>query len=611
MLQVNLHGIRYFIDGNLEDPEVQRRMHEARLHLQNLVVANPNVDDYRLEKSGLFKVRSVFGEVTIHIEAPLVGVEERGLIEEETPVLEEEKYRFVPAICIGNPELYPYTTFVAWQEISDISICAGAFWEGILVAVEDSPTAANPGEVYKDGPLTEDRKIEACYNWGNRGFWFDFDDEPETATNTDSLFSPMPYLGFSTDGAVDYMWSELNETQTTNTGVPYPSHEWSETIADYNDCHNSLYWTCKNFWWETSQCLEWIPSGYCCKHWWKDTFIHGRHRCGYGHLMFEYSAEAYKERKQCNNVFRLTGICFYLDCNMDGSVHTSPVGGTQGSAQNREVYDSYDLPYYGYTDDMERSDGELRFGRAEGWDYGATEYEDITAIMTGPCDTSQTDVSSDLEIYPQYYGYPGAYIQDIGEEAYICPVATMHNKYFLMIVEEVWDYYSTGSCDPWEATGYGYDGAGVYDHGSVGTCTGRNEVRADQYQILCVNLNGERIEIDRGDDGSDFFNVTDSLILDFKGTPIYMYAYMRTRYGNGGYQTTYVRYGYFMNENHYQSEIFYPVPVTNAQGHITCLHDVYDSIERSGQYGYGQCAGYIITERETKHGVTTQREELL
>ena len=126
------------------------------------------------------------------------------------------------------------------------------------------------------------------------------------------------------------------------------------------------------------------------------------------------------------------------------------------------------------------------------------------------------------------------------------------------------------------------------------------------YFILTANLNGTRHVIDIGNedivvgDGNklEYFEVIDSLILDFMGTPVYMYGYVKHKYPAGGEPyALYTRYGYFLNDTHYQSEKFYPAGVLNDAGRITNLHDVFGSEARDGKYGYGQCAGYIIKEK--------------
>lgn len=95
MIHANLHdangrSIKWLIDGNMEDPGVSRLMHTALLHYQNLAIGHgtAGVDDFRLERPG-FKIRSVFGGVTIHIQVPPVGGEMIEVIQESEIEREE------------------------------------------------------------------------------------------------------------------------------------------------------------------------------------------------------------------------------------------------------------------------------------------------------------------------------------------------------------------------------------------------------------------------------------------------------------------------------------------------------------------------------------------
>ena len=165
--------------------------------------------------------------------------------------------------------------------------------------------------------------------------------------------------------------------------------------------------------------------------------------------------------------------------------------------------------------------------------------------------------------------------------------------------------------------GPSYDMGGVYQNGTVYNTQSNWDVSQNEYyRVLCVNLNDERIEIDRTDDigdefsnRTDYFYNTDALILDFMGTPVYMYGYMRTRYEGGKYQAVYTRYGYFLNGTHYQSEKFYPEGIVDWRGYTSCLHDVFGSVKRDGKYGFGQCAGFVVKEKTTKKGVITREPD--
>jgi len=536
---------------------------------------------------------------------------EKGKKEKEISRVEkEETYRFVPAICLEDERDYftrPYDGM--WQDQSDISVCADSNWNGVIEIIKDSPMADLPGEICKDGSKTDRVEVLACKNWGNRDFYFSWDSDDPVEIETDSLFNPAEYLGHSTNGAIDYYFTELNNIQPLYHYVlGLPSATCPVVEAAFDACLNDAGWTCDyDDFWLTGYTVHEIDYGLftCRDDWWTNTWLVARGRCGGGHLMFEYMADSYQEHLKAPSVWGYMGICFGYDSTYCFEVQQStPIPLTQGGgAQNRTLYDYSNYNYYAYTDpdDLQRSDGELYFD----FDYAAIYERTINAVMSAPCVTYQTDTTIESEIYPGYSGFRGAYVQDIGEETFVCPIGGFRNKYILMIVESHYDHNRQGSCSPWKASGYGYDAGGVYDHGTVVSCTEADD-ESSIYSVLCANLNGERIEIDVGDDGRDFFEVMDSLILDFRGTPVYMYGYARSRYTGSpqyAYNTTYIRYGYFLNDQHFQSEIFYPIgEIEPANGGIACSHDVYGSMARDNKYGYGQCAGYVVKETTTKKG---------
>jgi len=597
-IQINKHGVRFFIHGNPMDPEIIQKMHESMLHLQNMRAGHgPDVDDMRLERTGRFKIRQVFGEVTIHVFG--IPFEEEILELEEEEVLEEteETYRFVPAIFINTSDR-------PWRRICDVSVCSADNWNGVIEIIKDSEANyyGEPGTVCKDGTKNDELEVIACYNWGNADFWWSWDGDYDGVEDTESntYFNPAPYLGHSLDGAVDHAWEEALAGGAVYywplaTPVPIcPGVEADIKAADEG-------WTSTGLKYARSDdyTVSYDPPQ-CRNDWWGHTYLVFRYHCGGGHLFFEYEVEGWQEHQRCDGLVYMYGFCIgYNDTYCAEAVNTWPVArSVGGGAQTRGLEWTYSLPYFGYSDDdLQRSDGEFYFD----FDYMYETTETRAALMTAPCVTSQSDTYYRFEIFPEYQGWPGAYIQDIGEPEYICPVESFYNKYFLMIVEEYSERNISRTCPQWAVTGYGYDAEGVYDHGGVSTCSGTSVDEETTYRILCINLNGERIEIDVGDDEHDYFEVSDSCILDFMGTPIYMYAYYKTRYTNGDYDGIYTRYGYFMNDKHYQSEKFYPAGITNYSGRISVLHDVYGSMN-IGEYGYGECSGYVIKETTTKKG---------
>ena len=618
-VQVNMYGIRYFIDGDLSDPHVKKLMVQVRNELQQLKGRNiNNINHVWLDKPNAYRVDSKFGIDSAYIDVPgFMAAMEKGEKEDQKDEV-EVSYRFVPAICIaehGDVKSYITRPYMNQLDESDISVCAGADWIGSVGTVKESLLADDPGEVYKDGEKTDEREILACYNWGNRDFYHTWDGEDEyTEEDTDSLFSPAAYLGRNSDnGGIDYAWDAAlagGAVYYWPLGTPTPNCpgvlDDIEAVPDGGDWISTGLKYARNDDYVVSYAVA-----DCKDDWWQDTYLVFRYRCGAGHLFFEYEVEGWQEHLKCTGIWYYMGFCFgYGNTYCFEATNTFPVArATGGGGQSRTTHYSYYNEYYGYTDDdLQRSEGEIEYDRAI-WVYGVEQIQDKTAIMSGPCDTNQTQTYDDWEGYPEYYGFCGAYIQDIGEPDFICPTASFHNKYMLAIVEWYQVEHQEYACSPWAAGGYGYDGGGVYDHGYVSGCTnGWTVYEWEGYYTLCINLNGERHVIDKGDDDDDYFEVTDSLILDFMGTPVYMYSYVRFRYvgGTPAYRATYTRYGYFLNDVHHQSEKFNPAGVFGDYDQLLCLHDVAGSAAARSMYGWGQCAGYIIKDITTKKGAVSR-----
>ena len=598
-VQINMYGIRYFIDGDLSDPHVKKLMVQARNDLQGMKDRNINdIDHIWMNKPQAYKVVSQFGIDSVYIDVPSFGEEKQRGWKERTSEVTKEDYRFVPAIILGNEDITEsgYIT-IPWQEVGDINVCAGANWEGTLDLIKDSPTANLPNEIYKDGIVDPDKyEIRACRNWGNRDFYFysDTDEDRSVVNLVDPGFVPAPYADYIVDAlnavksatVVKSVWTIFcDEVQ-----VAYEEYLYTE------DEFNLYFW-----------------------HWddadgdWTKTILFVRSCFMNSNLWFKYRVDAYAQK------YGPGAVCAEY-------VHTVPVPLTiVGSAQDRLVIDYTWTAYYASAEDYYltgRSSGEILFGPS--W-YHYGDLEDCTYHLTlpAPCEPYQSDVIILSEVYPLYYGVCGAYIQDqvdeYGDELQICPIESFYNLYCILVVEEWWEYARTSTEDFWYISdGPHYDEYEVYQQGTVNNTQENWNVSQDEtYRVLVVNLNDERIEIDRTDDigdefthRSDYFYFTDSLILDFMGTPVYMYGYIRTRYESGKYNNVYTRYGYFLNGVHYQSEKFYPSGITDWRGYTSCLHDVYGSIARDGKYGFGQCAGFAVKETTKQKGPTQYVQEI-
>ena len=83
---INLHGIRYLIKGNPASQEAKRRIHLAKLDVAELKKTHPGLNIARLERPGLYEIKSIHGidEVRMTIpEVPVPPVKERRPIEEK------------------------------------------------------------------------------------------------------------------------------------------------------------------------------------------------------------------------------------------------------------------------------------------------------------------------------------------------------------------------------------------------------------------------------------------------------------------------------------------------------------------------------------------------
>ena len=77
-VQVNMYGIRYFIDGDLSDPLVKKLMVQARNELQQLKGRNiNNIDHVWLDKPNAYRVDSKFGIDSAYITVPFGGEEHK------------------------------------------------------------------------------------------------------------------------------------------------------------------------------------------------------------------------------------------------------------------------------------------------------------------------------------------------------------------------------------------------------------------------------------------------------------------------------------------------------------------------------------------------------
>jgi len=639
---VNLHGIRFHITGDPTSEEAKKRIHAAKLDVGQLKITHP-VPIARLERPGKYEIRGTHGryEVSMTIPEAVEKVEEKKV----RKVL-EEGYTFVPAIAIATEDVLmeghgSSFYWVGLETLVDFSLCGSSDWSGSMTVVEDISMpwsqAYYPGCTYsrkgQEGiehawiEVFSGMAVRGCTNWGRKDAYPNFDWEDEaTESSSDTGFVPGPAVGplppYENYGvAYSAMKHKLLETGPLHLGFHIDSGE-----ADRLVCHACHYdhicsppgWSCREWHWNDGYWYD-----YCCEHpegfpcyfrRYTDTgLLAWFSACSYSYLWFAYKVIAWQEQWYYPDMWAYMGFCFSGDVEILENV-TKPgdliLDEEVGGANTREAESSSATRYWGVNRTGSGQDwSDLRSGGdIPDWDWNdlGNAYE-LTHSLSQPsmCTQKQCDTYKFHDIYPIASGFTGAFIQDVndGEEAHVCPIKRFSNLHFEIV--PVYHYHHEYDyCDSrWKVSGVGYDGD-VWQDGTVGSLSGvpsSADTRLESYYVLLIILNGKIIEIDRSDDygdemteRSDEFSARDSLILDFMGTPVYMYSYSRRRRNpdTGKYFVLYTRYGYFLNDKHYQSEKFEPAGVT-CGGHLYDLHDVAGSAKR-GKYGFGQCAGFIV-----------------
>ena len=103
-VQVNMYGIRYFIDGDLSDPHVKKLMVQARNDLQQMKSRNiNNIPHIWLNKPNAYKVVSQFGIDSAYINVPRVEEKIKRKVEfEEKKEKKEELVEYLMAFEAYN-----------------------------------------------------------------------------------------------------------------------------------------------------------------------------------------------------------------------------------------------------------------------------------------------------------------------------------------------------------------------------------------------------------------------------------------------------------------------------------------------------------------------------
>jgi len=122
-VQVNMYGIRYFIDGDLSDPHVKKLMVQARNDLQQMKDRNiNNIGHIWLDKPNAYKIVSQFGIDSVYINVPEFKKKERKKI-----VIEElkEKQEIISGLYPAF-EVYGYESGT-WKQLGYVTGAVGTW----------------------------------------------------------------------------------------------------------------------------------------------------------------------------------------------------------------------------------------------------------------------------------------------------------------------------------------------------------------------------------------------------------------------------------------------------------------------------------------------------
>jgi len=148
-VQINMYGIRYFINGDLSDPYVKKLMVQARNDLQQMKNRNiNNIPHTWLNKPNAYKIVSQFGIDSAYINVPFGGEQHKKIEWEEKKerkdleaglypafeIFDSSKTKIGYAICLSGTFAPPYHLV-----ITDNVIDAYITKEDLAIARENNP----------------------------------------------------------------------------------------------------------------------------------------------------------------------------------------------------------------------------------------------------------------------------------------------------------------------------------------------------------------------------------------------------------------------------------------------------------------------------------------
>jgi len=595
----NLYGISFKVDGDIK--KARERAYLANKLMFQTKMQNVNELDIisnslRLDDGTIVNVMSQHGLDTANIYVPPEPVKEE--------IIEiEEGYYFVPGICMITGEdpddYYDYDTL----DSSQISVCGKEDWTGRIVVLPESDIVDTPGDRFPDYiPLG----IEGLKEYGHQGddYWFGDGWEDVEDSTTDTEFSPVPYLGNSTNGAYDYAYEVMKAQGPlyyyTGLGVPYYCDEEIDYYGNMAAKYEAIdpAWGFLTGWWgevftlNDGYCADMGADGCCDEVMHANKFV-GVQKCSSYHLFFSFVLDSIR----CHELtpsHSIMGLCFSDGPQTEDLIVEHLSNETIGGPQDRTVTEIYHGKQTLVTDELpDRAAGEIVLKCS---DY----YQKTTNHLTLPsiCNYKQTYTWERITPYPFHYYMAGAYVPDSAAEDDLT-----QDKYFSIFSEQIFDIKpSTKTQSFWnfdDPPGYGTDG--IYNQGIPASLnTSATSIRS---MTFVADVNGEQVELENRvyEDDYPWFILTDAHILTCLGDTYYMYCYFVWEGIDSVWTVTKVQYGYFKNDinTHIQSQAFVPEGFMSAAGRKTVHHDVLGSKDfKTPLYGIGKCAGFLIKTTE-------------
>jgi len=267
--QINMYGIRYFIDGNLSDSYVKKLMVQARNDLQQLKARNiNNIDHIWLNKPKAYRVESRFGIDSAYIVVPKYR---KGGLKEKVTERKKEKKDFEEYIIAHEVWIMKNPGDIGYSNATQVGylLCEGGGWnppykfiEPILKIDDDGTKHRNVIYPFATKAIWEEAKINGVtvfpFFWnGWKGHWALDNDYPVAPWGDLPIEDVNKEVLVYDDGERKYTDLPCNLQELV---CPYYSIDNVET----HDHFRSDVGTCHDGYWEYhySGGCSWLPAGY-------------------------------------------------------------------------------------------------------------------------------------------------------------------------------------------------------------------------------------------------------------------------------------------------------------------------------------------------------------